>query len=143
MTAIRGYRRPHAGPVVTALAVAALLAVGCSSGSGLNPASRETAEHRLEAIGPKLALVLADYQSGKRQQAYALATSISSTMYEGTAEGIVAKVDLAHDRQLDPLLAATLPYAISAGKPASQVAALVHRAQALAVTCLLSIKHTE
>lgn len=147
--------------LATAAMASMLLAAGCG-GSGpaagsshnrdtasaastgqVSDTARETAESRLETIGTKLATVLADYRSGRKQRAYALAKSISTNLYEGTTEGIVAKMDPAGERQIDPLLAATLPAAIQNGEPVSQIAALTHQAQMLARDCLDTIHHQE
>lgn len=158
MTRARPQPRLPLAPLLTALAALALLSSACSSGSTPTPAAsgspaastsgsfvtaRETAETRLETIRTQLGTVLTDYRSGKKQQAYALAKAISANLYEGTAEGIVAPIDPAGERQLDPLLAATLPDAIKSGQSASQIAILIHRAQALASSCLTAIRHTE
>jgi hypothetical protein len=141
---------------VTAVAVVSLLAAGCgstssppagSSHSGKTASSssdtaRETAEKRLEAIPGQLAKVLAAYKSGNKQQAYTMAKSVSTSLYEGTTEGIVSTMDPAGERQIDPLLASTIPAAIGNGESASQVAALIHQGQTLASTCLDAIhKH--
>jgi len=164
MTRTRLPRRLPLTPLITAIAALALLTAACSSnstptaaggtpGSGSSSpaaskadsgdAARETAETRLEAIGTQLGTVLADYRSGRTQQAYTLAKAISANLYEGTTEGIVAAIDPAGERQIDPLLAATLPGAIHNGEPASQIATLIHQAQALASSCLTAIHHTE
>jgi hypothetical protein len=160
MTADHLPRRLALSAVLTAAAVLSLLIAGCggnsppasashSSGSSSasapqgGDAARETAERRLEAIGPQLGAVLADYRSGKKQQAYSIAKSISTNLYEGTTEGVVSKMDPAGERQIDPLLAATLPAAIQSGAPASQIAVLTHRAQMLAASCLDTIHHSE
>lgn len=159
--------RPHRLPlrlIITALAAVALLATGCGSsgtptgssshspessshsaegGSQSSDSARETAEQRLEEIGPQLSTVLADYRAGKKQQAYTLAKSVSAHLYEGTTEGIVSQIDAAGERQIDPLLAATLPAAIHNGESTSQVAALVHQAQGLAASCLAAIHKSE
>ena len=103
--------QPHRLPlrlIIAALAVLPLLAAGCGSsgapadssshspgssthsdegGSQSSDSARETAEHRLEDIGPQLATVLADYRSGKKQQAYTLAKSVSAHLYEGPPRG--------------------------------------------------------
>lgn len=145
-------RRIKLALLLAPLAAISLLAGACSSSpasgsSGGSKSSgdtaRETAETRLEAIGPKLATVLVDYRAGKKQQAYNLAKSVSSNLYEGTTEGIVSGIDPAGERQIDPLLAATLPAAIQSGESTTQVAALIHRAQALATSCLNTIHGSE
>jgi hypothetical protein len=164
MTADHRPRRLPLRLIITALAVLPLLATGCSSsgtpadtsshspessthsdegGSQSSDSARETAEQRLEDMGPQLAAVLADYRSGKKQQAYTLAKSVSAHLYEGTTEGIVSRIDPAGERQIDPLLAATLPAAIHNGESTSQVAALVHQAQGLATSCLAAIHKSE
>ncbi len=158
MTITRPQLRQLASPLFAGLAAIALLAAGCSSTSstskssdshssesspGNGDAARETAETRLEAIGPRLGTVLADYRAGKRQQAYNLAKSVSDDLYEGTTEGIVSSIDPAGERQIDALLATTLPVAIHNADPDSQVAALVHQAQMLATSCLAAIHHSE
>lgn len=139
-----------------AFAVVSLLAAGCggssppsgSSHTGVGASSssdtaRETAEKRLEAIPGQLGKVLAAYKSGNKQQAYTMAKSVSASLYEGTTEEIVAKIDPAGNRQIDPLLAATLPAAIQSGESASQIAALIHQGQALASDCLSAIHKSE
>jgi cytochrome c-type biogenesis protein len=105
--------------------------------------ARETAERRLEAIGTQLPAVLAAYKNGKTQQAYTMAKSISAKLYEGTTEGICSKTDSRDDRQIDSLLAATLPAAIQNHESAGQVATLTARAQALARGCLNAIHRSE
>lgn len=144
MTVRRRPLRLTSALVVAALAVLSLSA-GCSSGGSSSSSStaRETAEKRLEAIGLQLAIVLSDYQHGKKQQAYTLAVTTSAHLYEGTTEHYVARVDLTDDRVLDPLLAATIPAAITNGQSASQVAALIRQAQTLAAKCLTTIHQTE
>ena len=92
---------------------------------------------------PTSAPSLADYRSGKKQQAYTLAKSVSAKLYEGTTEGIVSRIDPAGERQIDSLLAATIPAAIQNGEAASQVAVLIHRGQALAASCLAAIHKSE
>lgn len=162
MTAARLPRRLLAIPVLTALTVLPLLATGCGStspsggsshasgtashssdSSSSSDSARETAETRLEAIGPHLGTALADYRSGKKQEAYTLAKSVSANLYEGTTEGIVSRIDPAGERQIDSLLAATIPAAIQNGEAASQVAVLIHRGQALAASCLAAIHKSE
>lgn len=152
-------------PAATALASTALLAAACGSAApaatsgspgttlastststataGAGDSARETAESRLEAIGTQLGTVLADYRAGKTQQAYTLAKSVSSSLYEGTTEGFCSRLDLADDRQVDSLLAATLPAAIQGHEAASQIAAPTTRAQALAAGCLNAIHRSE
>lgn len=144
--------------VVTALAVVPLLAAGCgsssstpessshsseSSSSGSSDSARETAEKRLEAIGPQLAKVLTVYKAGNKQEAATMAKSVSSNLYEGTTEGIVAKIDPAGERQIDPLLASTIPAAIGNGESTSQVTVLIHQGQTLAASCLAAIHKSE
>lgn len=160
---MRNHMPRRRASTATAAAVLALLAAGCASASGApsarstrsgdaggtasaaptGDAARETAETRLHTIGTQLATVLADYRGGRKQQAYTLAKSISTDLYEGTTEGIVSKMDPAGERQIDPLLAATLPAAIQSGGPASQIAALVHQGQTLASSCLDTIHKAE
>lgn len=143
--------------IITAVAAVSLLTGGCSSSSRTSgdtggtrasethssDSARETAERRLEQIGPQLGAVLTDYRAGKKSQAYDLAKSVSVNLYEGTAEGIVSSIDPAVERQIDTLLAATLPAAIKNGDPASQVATLVHQAQTLAASGLSAIHNAE
>lgn len=149
--------------LITALAALSLLAAGCSSSGGTtasnsgrsghsdshdtsshsSDSNRESAERRLEKIGPQLSVVLADYRAGNKTQAYALAKSVSHNLYEGIAEGIVSTIDPAVERQIDSLLAATLPSAIQNGEPVSAVAALIRRAQALAASGLTAIHQSE
>jgi hypothetical protein len=143
--------------VVMALVVMPLLAAGCGGSSSPSAGSshsdkaassssdtaRETAEKRLEAIPGQLSKVLATYKSGNKQQAYTMAKSVSTDLYEGTTEGIVSNMDPAGERQIDPLLAAALPAAIQNGESTSQVAALIHQAQMLASSCLDAIHKSE
>lgn len=144
---------------VMALPVVPLLAAGCGSSSSSTPESsshsseggssgssdsaRETAEKRLEAIGPQLAKVLTVYKAGNKQEAATMAKSVSSNLYEGTTEGIVSNIDPAGERQIDSLLASTIPAAISNGESGSQVAALIHEGQTLAASCLDAIHKSE
>ena len=156
------YHRPRLLPLtvaVMALAVVPLLAAGCGSSSsstsessshssegsssGSSDSARETAEKRLEAIGPQLAKVLTVYKAGNKQEAATMAKSVSSNLYEGTTEGIVSKIDPAGERQIDPLLASTIPAAITNGESASQVAVLIHQGQTLAASCLAAIHKSE
>jgi hypothetical protein len=159
MTAFHRLRRMPSTIVVLALAVVPLLAAGCGSSGSSTPGSsshssegsspgsgdsaRETAEKRLEAIGPQLAKVLTVYKAGHKQEAATMAKSVTASLYEGTTEGIVSKMDPADNRQLDPLLMATIPAAITNGESASQVAALIHQAQTLASSCLDAIHKSE
>lgn len=143
--------------VMMALPVVPLLAAGCGSSStaessshssegsssGSSDSARETAEKRLEAIPAQLAKVLTVYKAGNKQEAATMAKSVSSNLYEGTTEGIVSKTDPAGERQIDPLLASTIPAAISNGESASQVAALIHQGQTLASSCLDAIHKSE
>lgn len=144
---------------VTAAALISLLAAGCGGSTSSSPSAgsshssesasssgdtaRETAEKRLEAIGPQLTKVLTMYKAGNKQQAYTMAKSVSTNLYEGTTEGIVSKADPAGERQIDPLLASTIPAAISNGESASQVAVLIHQGQTLASSCLDAIHKSE
>lgn len=116
---------------------------GSTASSRNRDSERETAESRLEIIGSRLSTVLADYKSGKTQQAYTLAKSISVNLYEGPTEGICSKTAPSVERQIDPLLAATLPAAIQGKMSASQIAALTTRAQTLASGCLNAIHRSE
>lgn len=152
MTAHDPRRRMPRRLGLAAVIALALLAAGCGgSSSSHSPAgspqssgaTRETAEKRLQIISTELGTVLTDYKNGKTQEAYTLAKSITANLYEGTTEGLVSQIDPADDRPLDSLLAATLPAAIHSGEPASQIASLTHRAQALASRCLDAIRHTE
>jgi hypothetical protein len=159
MTAYHRLRFLPLTVVVMALAVVPLLAAGCggsssSSTSGSSSHSdegsssgsdsaRETAESRLEAIGPQLAKVLTVYKAGNKQKAATMAKSVSANLYEGTTEGIVSKIDPAGERQIDPLLASTIPAAITNGESASQVAVLIHQGQTLAGSCLAAIHKSE
>lgn len=140
----------------TVLAVVSLLVAGCSSGSSSpspdsshsrdssqNDTARETAETRLEAIPARLGRVLVVYQSGSKQQAYTMAKAVSGQLYEGTTEGIVSAIDPGGERQIDPLLAATIPAAIKNGESVSAVTALIHQGQALARSCLAEIHKSE
>lgn len=141
----------------TTLAVVSLLAAGCSSSGSSTPSpdsshsrdssqnvtARETAETRLEAIPAQLGKVLVVYKSGNKQRAYTMAKSVSAKLYEGTAEGIVSAVDPAGERQIDPLLAATIPAAIKNGESVSAVTALIHEGQTLARSCLAEIHKSE
>jgi hypothetical protein len=146
--------------VVMALAVVPLLAAGCggsgnsspsessshsseAGSSGSSDSARETAESRLEEIGPQLAKVLTVFRAGNKQEAATMAKAVSSNLYEGTTEGIVSHIDPAGERQIDPLLASTIPAAISNGESASQVAALIHQGQSLAASCLAAIHKSE
>jgi hypothetical protein len=142
--------------LLAAIAAASLLATGCSSHSAASPGgdksrdasssgdtARESAERSLGTIPAKLATILVDYKAGKKQQAYNLAKATSDNLYEGTTEGVVAAMDPAGERQIDPLLAATLPAAIQSGGSVAEVAALIHQAQALARSCLDAIHHHE
>ncbi len=149
------YRRRKLMLTFAALAAASMLAAGCSSSpshssGGNNSTSaqnsgsaRETAETRLAQIGAQLGAVLADYQVGQKARAHTLAKSVSANLYEGTTEGIVSSIDPAVERQIDSLLAATLPGAIQNGESVSQVAVLVHRAQSLAASGLAAIHKSE
>ena len=158
MTAYHRLRLLPLTVVVMALAVVPLLAAGCGSSSstpessshssegsssGSSDSARETAEKRLEAIGPQLAKVLTVYKAGNKQEAATMAKSVSSNLYEGTTEGIVSKIDPAGERQIDPLLASTIPAAISNGESASQVTVLIHQGQTLAASCLDAIHKSE
>jgi hypothetical protein len=159
MTADRRPRPLAVSLVLPVVAVLSLLAAGCSSSSSSTPSgssshsgdssssssdsARETAETRLEAIPAQLSKVLADYKSGNKQAAETLAKSTSAKLYEGTTEGIVAKMDPAGERQIDPLLAATIPAAISNGESVSQVTVLIHQGQTLAASCLAAIHKSE
>lgn len=159
MTAYHRLRLLPLTVAVMALAVVPLLAAGCGSGSSSTPESsshsdessssgssdsaRETAEKRLEAIGPQLAKVLTVYKAGNKQEAATMAKSVSSNLYEGTTEGIVSNIDPAGERQIDPLLASTIPAAITNGESASQVAVLIHQGQTLAASCLTAIHKSE
>lgn len=159
MTAYHRLRLLPLTVLVMALAVVPLLAAGCgssssstpgssshssdSSSSGSSDSARETAEKRLEAIGPQLAKILAVYKAGNKQQAYTMAKSLSTNLYEGTTEGIVSQMDPAGERQIDPLLASAIPAAISNGESASQVAVLIHQGQTLASSCLGAIHKSE
>lgn len=152
------HRRLPLTIAAAALAAAPLLAAGCGSSNSSPPAgsshsteasasssdaARETAEKRLEAIPGQLSKVLAAYKSGKKRQAYAMAKAVSATLYEGTTEGIVSKMDPAGERQIDPMLATTIPAAIQNGESAGAVAALIHQAQTLASSCLDAIHKEE
>lgn len=159
MTAHHLHRRLPLTIAVAAFAVVSLLAAGCGGSSSSSPpagsshstessasssdAARETAEKRLETISGQLGKVLAAYKSGKKQQAYTLAKSVSTNLYEGTTEGIVSKMDPAGERQIDPMLATTIPAAIQNSESASAVAALIHQAQTLASSCLDAIHKEE
>jgi hypothetical protein len=159
MTAYHRLRHLPLTIAVAAVAVVSLLAAGCGSSGSSSPSAgsshsdktaspssdtaRETAEKRLEAIPAQLTKVLAVYKSGNKQQAYTMAKSVSTSLYEGTTEGIVSNMDPAGERQIDPLLAATLPAAIQNGESTSLVAALIHQAQALASSCLDAIHKSE
>lgn len=142
---------------LTMLAVVPLLAVGCGSSGSSSPSAdsshsgdssqnvtaRETAETRLEAIPAQLGKVLVVYKSGNKQRAYTMAKSVSATLYEGTTEGIVSAIDPAGERQIDPLLAATIPAAIQSGESVTAVTALIHAGQTLARSCLAEIHKSE
>lgn len=159
MTAHHLHRRLPLTIAVPAFAAVSLLAAGCGGSNSSSPpagsshstessasssdTARETAEKRLEAIPGQLGKVLAVYKSGKKQQAYAMAKSVSTNLYEGTTEGIVSKMDQAGERQIDPMLATTIPAAIQNGESASMVAALIHQAQTLASSCLDAIHKEE
>lgn len=119
--------------------------IATSSGHTANVANpdRETAEGRLNQIGQRLDSVLADYTSGKRDQAYTEAKAVSAHLYEGTTEGVVAKDAPAVQRQLDSLLATTLPTAIHNNSSVAKVATLVHHAEHLTRQGLTAIKKTE
>lgn len=104
--------------------------------------ARETAETRLQKIDTSLNTVLTNYRSGQKDQAYNLAKS-TTDLYEGTTEGIATRMCAADNRQLDPLLMATLPNAIKSNHSTSEIGRLVQQAQNLARHCLDTIHHNE
>lgn len=149
-------RRPAARRIqlLIPIVVLALAITGCggtdkphSAGdakqSSAADSDRETAEMRLGQIGTRLGTVGRDYTAGKQDRAYTEAKAISEDLYEGTAEGVVAKDAPAVQRRLDALLATTLPTAIHNHSPVGQVAKLIGQAQGLARQGLAAIKKTE
>jgi hypothetical protein len=143
--------------VVLAVLLAAVLLVACSdstpsttgngddtatTASGGAASTREQAEDYLHESIDQLDTVLADYRAGKTDEAYELAKSIGEG-YEGVPEETVAKASPTVQRQLDPLIEATLPGAIKAHANETEIASLVERAQALITEGLEAIEKSE
>jgi hypothetical protein len=104
--------------------------------------SREAAEDYLHKVIDQLDTVLADYRAGKTDEAYELAHTLGEG-YEGNTEQHVAKASPTVQRQLDPLIEATLPGAIKRNAPQQEVADLVQRAQALTTQGLEAVEKAE
>jgi hypothetical protein len=113
-----------------------------TTGGSAAKSSREMAEDYLRKIIDQLDTVLADYRAGKTDEAYELAHSLGEG-YEGNTEQHVAKASPTVQRQLDPLIEATLPGAIKRNAPQQEVADLVQRAQALTTQALEAIEKAE
>ncbi len=149
---------PHRQRLRTSLLVvlAAALIAGCGGGSRSSDSdrrtsttgstaaksSREVAEDYLRKINDQLDTVLADYRNSKTDEAYELAKTLGKG-YEGVPEQTVAKASPTVQRQLDPLIEATLPGAIKRKAPQQEVADLVQRAQALTTQALEAIEKAE
>jgi hypothetical protein len=112
-------------------AVLALVTAGCGSAGGVSSEKREAAEKKLHEIDTKLDQVMSAYRSGNKDQASKLARSIGPDLYEGTAEGVVAKEAAAVNRQLDPLIEASIPAKVKEGAAPAEVDQLVKRAHDL------------
>jgi hypothetical protein len=133
------------------MVLAAVLLAGCSNDgtnnassttSGAESSQREAAEDYLHKIDGQLDTVLADYRAGRTDQAHELAESIGHG-YEGVPEETVAKASPTVQRQLDPLIEATLPGAIKRQAAESEVAGHVQRAQTLITQALEAIEKSE
>jgi hypothetical protein len=158
MTTTPHPRGRHSGLVVllaVLLAVVLLAACGDSTPSttgnedgtatttsGDAGSQREQAEDYLHQSIDQLDTVLADYRAGKTDEAYELAKSIGEG-YEGIPEETVAKASPTVQRQLDPLIEATLPGAIKRHANETEIAGFVQRAQTLITQGLEAIEKSE
>jgi hypothetical protein len=124
------------GLVVAALLPASVGLVGCGapsgggSGSSSKSAQREAAETNLRKIDSTLDQVVTAYKAGDMATAARLADQ-ATKLYEGSTETTVTAADPAVERQLDPLLAATLPQMVKGSGSASDVESTCERGKSL------------
>lgn len=103
---------------------------------------REAAEAKIREIQKTLDALVDAYKAGNMDEARKLATKIGD-LYEGQVEGVVAKVAAAQNRQLDPLLEATIPAKVRARVAVKELETLVRRAHTLLGEAHEKIEATE
>jgi hypothetical protein len=130
--------------LLVALVAPLLLSCGGDeeSGGGSGGGDKEAAETYLRKTTGQLDTVLADYRSGKKTEAHDLAETIGHD-YEGVPEETVAEVAPEINRQLDPLIEASLPGALEKGQPVAEIETLVQRAKTLITEALEKIEASE
>jgi hypothetical protein len=135
------YRRGRLA-IVGALAVAsALILAGC--GGGESGEDFEKAEDSIHEIQRTLDDAVEKYKGGDTDEALQLAERAGLDLYEGQAEGVVADVAPSVNRQLDPLIEATIPGKIREEAPPEEVEEHVDRAQKLLSEALVEIEEAE
>lgn len=114
---------------------------GSQQASGTSHAKREAAEKNLRQIMTKMDELVAAYKAGNVAEAKKLADE-ATELYEGPTEEVVAAADPTGNRQLDPLLMATLPQKLKEGAPASDVESTANRAKSLAEQSLKKLEES-
>lgn len=118
-----------------------------SSGGGQGTSTitrqdREAAETNLRKIGTTMDELVQAYKAGNRAEAQKLAQE-ATELYEGPTEHVMSSADSADNRQLDPLLMATLPQKVKDGAPASDVESTANRAKSLCEQALKKLQESE
>lgn len=149
---MNGFRHLACGRLVLALVLGLVLApvTGCASGSSgggqgastISRESREAAETNLRKIDTTIDELVQAYKAGNRDEAQKLAQE-ATELYEGPTEEVVSSADPADNRQLDPLLMATLPQKVKDGAPASDVESTANRAKSLCEQALKKLQGSE
>lgn len=119
--------------------------LGVSSGApqrGITKEARETAEAQIREIQKTLDELVTVYKAGNIDEARKLAMKIGD-LYEGQVEGMVAKVAAAKNRQLDPLLEATIPAKVRGRVSVKELETLIERAHKLLSEVHEKIEATE
>jgi len=119
-----------------------LVASSSAQQRGIAKEGREAAEAKLREIHKALDALVAAYKAGNMDEASKLAMQIGD-LYEGQAEGVVAKVAAAENRQLDPLLEATIPAKVRERVAVAELERLVKRAHTLLDAAHKKIEATE
>jgi hypothetical protein len=118
--------------VALKLLVAGMIAVIGLTACSNDDDERQTAIEGLEQINTLLDQALEAYRSGDPDTAYGHAQEAGHDIYETSeVEGVVARVAPGINRELDPLVEATIPAAIQNGAPVEEVDQLIARCQEL------------